>query len=76
MGDGEFPEWETVAVDIATMPLTNKELEKAVDALGGGFSLIIGQLMDWEDNYKDCNLQTYYLHMFKNLAQIKEYFPK
>ena len=42
MGDGEFLEWETVAVDIATMPLTNKNLEKAVHALGGGFSFILG----------------------------------
>ena len=58
MGGGEFPEWDTVAVDIATMPLTNKQLEKAVDALGGGFSLNIGQLIDWEDNYRDRKLQT------------------
>ena len=58
MGYGEFPEWDPVAVDIATMPLTNKQLEKAVDALGGGFSLNIGRLIDWEDNYRDCKLQT------------------
>ena len=58
MGGGEFPEWDTVAMDIATMPLTNKQLEKAVDALGGGFSLNIGQLIDWEDNYTDRRLQT------------------
>ena len=49
MGGGEFPEWDTAAVDIATMPLTNKQLEKAVDALGVGFSLNIEQLIDWED---------------------------
>ena len=58
MGDGEFPEWDALAVDIATMALTNKQLENVVDALGGGFSLNIGQLMDWEDNYRDCKLQT------------------
>ena len=58
MGGGEFPEWDTVAMDIATMPLTNKQLEKAVDALGGGFSQNIGQLIDWEDNYRDRKLQT------------------
>ena len=49
MGGGEFPEWDSVAVDIATMPLINKQLEKAVAALSGGFSLIMGQLIGWED---------------------------
>ena len=58
MGGGEFPEWDTVAVDIATMPLTNKQLEKAVDALGSEFFLNIGQLIEWKDNYRDCKLQT------------------
>ena len=49
MGGGEFPEWDSVAVDIATMPLINKQLETAVAALGGGFSLNMGQIIGWED---------------------------
>ena len=49
MGGGEFPEWDLVAVDIATMPLINKQLETAVAALGGGFSLNMGQIIGWED---------------------------
>ena len=58
MGGGEFPEWDTVAVNVATMQLINKQLEKAVDAQGGGFSLIMGQLKDWEDKYREHELQT------------------
>ena len=46
-----------MVVDIATMALTNKHLGKAVDALGCGFSLNIGQLIDWEENYRDRKLQ-------------------
>ena len=49
MGGGVFNEWDLVAIDIATIPLITDQLEKAVAALGGGFSLCMGQIISWED---------------------------
>ena len=49
MGGGVFNELDLIALEIATIPLITDQLEKAVEALGGGFSLCMGQIISWED---------------------------